>query len=145
MKKYILPIVIVVVFGAYALFSSKNSGTPTTPGTATSTGTGSTDNTAETPPSGLKDGTYNGSVTDAFYGPMQVAAIVKNGKLVDVQFLKFPNDQGESIEVNSRSNPILKQEAIAAQSANVNIVSGATQSSEAFSQSLAQALAQAQS
>ena len=90
-----------------------------------------------------KNGTYAGPVTDAYYGPMQVQAVVKNGQLADVQVLQYPNDRGTSQSINGAALPQLVQEAIQAQSANVNIVSGATQSSEAFAQSLASALAQA--
>ena len=70
-------------------------------------------------------------------------AVIQNGKITDVQFLQYPNDNGHSARVSSFSMPALKQEAIAAQSANVDVVSGATQTSEAFRQSLADALAQA--
>jgi uncharacterized protein with FMN-binding domain len=89
------------------------------------------------------DGTYTGDPTDAYYGTIQVQATVQNGKLTDVQFLQHPNDRNTSIRINNRAMPILRQEAISAQSANVNIVSGATDSSGAFRQSLASALSQA--
>ena len=89
------------------------------------------------------DGTYTGNPADAYYGTIQVQAIIQNGALVDVQFLQYPNDRNTSIRINSRALPILKQEAISAQNANVNIVSGATDSSQAFEQSLASALNQA--
>ena len=82
-------------------------------------------------------------MTDAVYGSMQVKAVVSGGKLTDIQFLQFPNDPGNTTAVNDAALPQLKQEALTAQSANVNIVSGATQSSEAFQQSLAAALATA--
>jgi uncharacterized protein with FMN-binding domain len=97
-----------------------------------------------TPASGAyKDGSYSGSVADAFYGKLQVAAVVSGGKLTDVQFLQYPSDNGHSAQVSNTSLPILKQEAIQSQSANVNIVSGATDTSQAFQQSLAVALAAA--
>lgn len=89
------------------------------------------------------DGTYTGSVADAFYGPMQVAVVIQGGKITDVQFLQYPNDRSYSIFVNSQAMPYLKAETIQAQSAQVDIVSGATQSSMAFIQSLGSALAQA--
>jgi len=91
----------------------------------------------------FKDGTYAGSVQDAFYGNIQVQAVIRGGKLTDVIFLQYPNDNRTSQYVNSQADPILRQEAIQAQSANVNIVSGASASSQAFQQSLADALAQA--
>lgn len=90
-----------------------------------------------------KDGEFIGSVADAFYGNIQVKAIISGGKITDVQFLQYPSDRGTSIEINSQAMPYLTQEAISAQNASVDIVSGATQSSLAFRESLASALAQA--
>ena len=90
-----------------------------------------------------KDGTYTGSVADAYYGKLQVVAVVQNGKITDVQFPVYPDDPGHTTQVSQRALPQLKSEAIAAQSANVDIISGATQDSDAFQQSLASALAQA--
>ena len=90
-----------------------------------------------------KNGSYVGQVADAYFGNVQVKAIIQGGRLADVQILQYPNDRGTSREINGAAMPQLVQEAIQAQSANVNIVSGATQSSEAFQQSLASALTQA--
>ena len=90
-----------------------------------------------------KNGSYTGKVTDAYYGNYQVRAIIKNGKISDIEFLQFPNDRNTSVYINNQAMPYLKQEAIQAQSANVNIVSGATQSSIAFKESLQSALDQA--
>lgn len=90
-----------------------------------------------------KDGTYTGIVADAFYGNVQVQVTISGGKITDVQFLQYPNDRQTSIEINSQAMPYLKQEAITAQSANVQGVSGATATSGAFVQSLDSALQQA--
>jgi uncharacterized protein with FMN-binding domain len=95
-------------------------------------------------PSNLfKDGTYTGNVADAFYGNIQVQAIVTDGKITDVVFLQYPNDRRTSIEINKQAMPLLKQEAIQAQSAKVDGVSGASQTSVAFIESLTNALKQA--
>ena len=88
-----------------------------------------------------KNGSYTGSVQDAFYGNIQVRAVISGGKIADVIFLQFPNDNRTSQYVNSIADPMLKQEAIAVQSAQVDIVSGASASSQAFQASLADALA----
>lgn len=90
-----------------------------------------------------KDGSYTGSVADAFYGNIQVQVTINGGKISDVQFLQYPNDRGTSVMINQQAMPYLKQEAISAQSANVDIVSGATDSSQAFIQSMQSALSQA--
>ncbi len=89
------------------------------------------------------DGIYTGSVADAYYGNVQVKVVVSGGKITDVQFLQYPNTHSTSIYINNQAMPYLKQEAIKAQNSNVSIVSGATDTSMAFQQSLAAALTQA--
>ncbi|HVU09755.1 MAG TPA: FMN-binding protein [Phototrophicaceae bacterium] len=90
-----------------------------------------------------KDGTYTGPSVDAFYGQVQVQITVQGGKLTNVQFLDYPHDRRTSQMINSQAMPWLTQEAIQAQSAYVNIISGATLTSQAFAQSLYTALNQA--
>lgn len=90
-----------------------------------------------------KDGTYTGSVEDAYYGLFQVQATVSNGKITDVSFLQYPSDNSTSIYINSQAMPILKSEAIQAQSSQVDIVSGASDTSIAFQRSLGKALSNA--
>lgn len=91
----------------------------------------------------LKNGQYTGSTANAFYGMLQVKATISGGKLSDISFLQYPNDRGHTIEVSQMSLPVLRQEAISAQSSQVDVVSGATDTSEAFMQSLGDALSQA--
>ena len=98
---------------------------------------------AVTQTNAYKDGTYTGNAADAFYGNIQVQTTITNGKITSVQFLQFPNDRGTSIAINQQADPLLAQEAIQAQSAQVDIVSGATDSSQAFIQSMQTALDQA--
>lgn len=100
---------------------------------------------AATPkPSGkYKDGAYMGNVADAFYGNLQVQVVIKGGRITDVIFLQYPNDRETSIAINTQAMPLLKQEAISAQSARVDGVSGATASSGAFIESLSNALKKA--
>ncbi|HET7673678.1 MAG TPA: FMN-binding protein [Candidatus Saccharimonadales bacterium] len=92
---------------------------------------------------GYKDGSYTGNSADAYYGYIQVKAVIKSGKLTDVQFLQYPNDQENSIYINQQAMPYLKQEAIKAQSSQVDNITGATDTSQAFMQSLENALNQA--
>jgi uncharacterized protein with FMN-binding domain len=95
-------------------------------------------------PAGLyKDGTYNGPTVDAFYGYVQVQVVIQNGRIANVTFLQFPSDRRTSQRINSVAVPYLQQEAVQAQNANVNIVTGATLTSEGFIQSLQSALANA--
>ncbi len=90
-----------------------------------------------------KDGTYTGPQVDAFYGIVQVQAVIQNGKIATVQFLQYPNDRMTSVRINNVAVPYLQQEALQAQSANVDLISGATLTSEGFVQSLQPALDQA--
>lgn len=96
-----------------------------------------------TKPKKYKDGTYTGKVADAFYGNIQVQAVINNGRLVEIVFLDYPHDQDTSREINSLALPLLREEAILAQSAKVDGVSGASASSPAFIESLGSALASA--
>ncbi|TPI13111.1 FMN-binding protein [Mesorhizobium sp. B4-1-3] len=89
------------------------------------------------------DGTYAGPVTDAYYGHIQIQASIQSGRLTSLKVLKYPNDRRTSININRQALPMLRDEAISAQSANVDIISGATLTSKAFRQSLAGALKQA--
>jgi uncharacterized protein with FMN-binding domain len=95
-------------------------------------------------PKGLyTDGTYTGVGADAYYGTVQVQVVIQNGKIVTVNFLQYPSDRRTSQYINAQAMPQLKSEAIAAQSANVSGVSGASDTSAAFIQSLGDALTQA--
>jgi uncharacterized protein with FMN-binding domain len=148
MQKILLSLLVITGFAAYsyheqtetaeripAVTPSSNSNTQELNSNGTA-GTSSQNGT-------YKDGEYTGPVVDAFYGNIQVKAIIQDGRLTDVQFLQYPNDRPNSIEINERMIPIVRQEAIQSQSANVDIVSGATDSAVAFKQSLGKALEQA--
>ena len=93
--------------------------------------------------SSYKDGIYTGSVANAYYGNVQVAVTIAGGQITDVKFLQYPDTHTTSVFINNQAMPFLKQEAIQAQSANVQIITGATYTSEAFNQSLQAALTQA--
>ena len=110
---------------------------PTTSPTRVPVASASLTNSPTAQPTGkYKNGTYTGSVADAFYGNVQVQVTISGGQITDVQFLQYPNDRSTSIFINSQAMPLLKQEAIQAQSAQVSGVSGATATSGAFIQSL---------
>lgn len=85
-------------------------------------------------------GTYTGSVVHTLYGPVQVAVAEEGGRIVDVSALQLPTDHPQSLYISERVAPLLREEVLQAQSAEINIVSGATFTSEGFAQSLQQAL-----
>ncbi|MGL5104541.1 MAG: FMN-binding protein [Limosilactobacillus fermentum] len=96
--------------------------------TTTSSSTSSSNST-------MKDGTYTGKSTSTEWGDVQVKITVASGKITQITVLKHPTG-GKSDEINSRSLPTYKQEALAAQSANINQVSGATETYKGFTGSL---------
>ncbi len=112
----------------------------TSGGTGSSSTSGSGSSTSTTT---YKDGTYTGTSEDAFYGNVQISATISGGKITDVSFLSYPNDNPNSQDINSQATPLLKQEALKAQSANVDVISGATLTSQAFAKSLQSVLSQA--
>jgi uncharacterized protein with FMN-binding domain len=134
MKKFLIGIVVVAVFVAYILYERSAQNVIITNGNSTTTSIESSST------SKFKDGTYTGPVADAFYGPMQVQVIIQGGKISDIKFLQYPNHLGHTSEVSASALPILKQEAIQSQSANVDTISGATQTTDGFKQSLEGAL-----
>lgn len=151
MKKYYIGGAVVIIIGIFIyLFSTQNSAATPTPVASTTTETGVTDNngsgtTNSTSSSGSSggqytDGTYTGDVANATYGNLQVAVVISDGKLAQINLLQYPDAPGHTTQVNQSALPILQQEAITMQSANVNIVSGATQTSQAFQESLGVAL-----
>lgn len=162
MKKFVLAIIIIGSFIVFSLVYNHannvavapiNPGItePSNPNPATPTASGSsgapnpTGTSSPTSAHGAlyKDGSYTGSVADALWGNVQVQAVIQNGKITNVVFLQYPNDRNRSISINSYADPQLVSEAIQAQSASVDIVSGATDTSDAFIQSLTNALSQA--
>jgi uncharacterized protein with FMN-binding domain len=89
------------------------------------------------------DGAYTGRAVDAYYGLVQVKAIVQGGRLVAIKVLQYPSDRRTSLMINRQALPMLRDEAIQAQSANIDIISGATLTSDAFLLSINSALNQA--
>ena len=91
---------------------------------------------------GGTSGTFTGNVIRTPYGPVQVAIVVKGGKITDVQELQLPSDRRLSQQISDYAGPILRSQTLSAQSANIDGVSGASYTSQGFYQSLQSALAQ---
>jgi uncharacterized protein with FMN-binding domain len=91
-----------------------------------------------------KSKAFKGPTEDTRHGPVQVSIVVKSKKIVSVKAVISPLDDGRSPFLQGRAIPILKQETLTAQSANIDAVSGATETSEAYIQSLQVAIKKAQ-
>jgi uncharacterized protein with FMN-binding domain len=90
-----------------------------------------------------RDGSFTGPAYDTYYGPVQVQVTVQGGRVVAVDVPVYPADRRASQRINSRALPMLESEVISAQSARVNIISGATLTSDAYLRSLNSALGNA--
>lgn len=87
--------------------------------------------------------TYTGSSVQTRFGLVQVAVTVSAGTITDVTALHLTDDGRKSVQISNRAAPILRDEVIASQSANVSNVSGATYTANAYLESLQSALDQA--
>ncbi|HEY6758535.1 MAG TPA: FMN-binding protein [Baekduia sp.] len=86
---------------------------------------------------------YTGKAYSAHqWGTVQVRIRVSGGRIVNVGAV-YPNHKQRSITINTRAIPILKREVLKAQSANVQYVSGASDTSEAYKSSLQSAISKA--
>lgn len=128
--------------------TTANSGGSTSNGSG-SNGSGSNSASATSTPAPAtgggtpKSGTFTGQSIFNGYGNVQVQITVSNGKVTDVQALQLPTDRAYSAQVSQYVAPILRSEALQAQSAQISLISGATFTSEAYAQSLQSALQQA--
>jgi uncharacterized protein with FMN-binding domain len=118
--------------------------------TATSSTSESTD-FVPTAPTPTTVGTTEESVTQTFtgtaastrFGPVQVQITVTSGKITDATAVDYPTNNARDRQINSRAVPTLEAETVAAQSAEIHMVSGATYTSEGYVQSLQSAIDQA--
>ena len=92
--------------------------------------------------------TYSGQLTGSAiqipFGTVQVQVTLQNGTITDVQAIQLPPGGGHSGQVSAYAGPILRSEALQAQSAQLATVSGATYTSYGYQQSLQSALSQVQ-
>lgn len=135
---------------------TRSSGTSATSGT---TATTTAPSTSAAPPAGASagaatsttagatagryaDGTFIGTITSNEFGQWQVTATISGGRITEVQAATSAQDK-HSTNINSQAVPILRDAVLAAQSADVNLVSGATLTSQSYLTSLQAALDQA--
>ena len=91
---------------------------------------------------GSFSGQLTGQAVDIPFGTVQVKVTMQNGKITDVQALQLPRG-GHSGQISSYAAPQLRSEALQAQSANIDTISGATYTSQGYAQSLQSDLSQA--
>jgi uncharacterized protein with FMN-binding domain len=87
-----------------------------------------------------RSGTFDGRLVQTSQGPVQVSITVADGRMTDIGVLASPSGSGHHEEINSRALPILRDEALQKQSADIDTVSGATATSGGYKQSLQAAI-----
>jgi uncharacterized protein with FMN-binding domain len=163
MKKIVIA-VMSTISGLVLLFSyrtSTNSDAATTPATGVSGGTEPSASASTTPNAGgasgaappaggssaasgsSASGTYTGDAVDTRWGPVQVQIGVKDGKITSADAIVYPSGNHEDQKINAYAIPQLNAEVVAAQSAKIDAVSGATVTSDGYLTSLQSAIDQA--
>jgi hypothetical protein len=120
-------------------FGRQAAATPTPPGGSPAAPAGGQSASPAPTPSVT---TVTGPAISYFFGTAQVKVTVQNGKITDVTAVQLPQE-GRSGWISSQVEPMLRSEVLAAQSAQINLISGATYTSEAYAESLQAALDQA--
>jgi uncharacterized protein with FMN-binding domain len=143
---------VTLLFGYHTSTSSSAAAAGGTAGGGTSaeapvTGTSSSSGTAAAPSSSASTGstgtgttTVTGTAADTRWGPVQVQITVSGGKVTAVQVVEYPNSNGKDQQINAQALPILVKETLSAQSAKIDMVSGATYTSDGYLTSLQSAL-----
>jgi uncharacterized protein with FMN-binding domain len=125
-------------------------GTATTTGSSGATSDGSSGSTPSWTGSSGSSGssssgssgtsTVTGDTAQTRWGPVQVQITVASGRITAVDAVQYPNGNGRDQEINSYALPVLAQEALAAQGADIDHVSGATVTSDGYVRSLQSAI-----
>jgi len=115
--------------------SSSSSGTSGSSGSSSSSSAG-----GATGASAKAAATYDGAVVQTRFGSVQVQITVQAGKITDVTALQLTDAERKSVQISNRAAPLLRDEVLSAQSADVQTISGATVTSDAYLNSLQAAL-----
>jgi uncharacterized protein with FMN-binding domain len=118
-------------FGAVAALPPTPS--PTNPGTTPSA------SPSPSPPAALS-GSFTGSDFPNRFGDVVVRVVISNGHITDVQAVQLPSDRARSAYISEVAGPMLRSEVLQAQSARIDIISGATYTSQSYAQSVESAL-----
>ncbi|KUM41213.1 FMN-binding protein [Arthrobacter sp. EPSL27] len=116
---------------AAASGSSSSSGSTGAGGAATTAGGGAAAQAA---------GTYTGTAVQTRFGAVQVQITVNAGTITDVTALRLTDEDRKSVQISNRAAPLLRAAVLKAQSADVQTISGATVTSDAYLTSLQAAL-----
>jgi uncharacterized protein with FMN-binding domain len=121
---------------------SASSGTSSGTSSSGTSSSGTSSDSSSTSGTGTStaSSTVTGSVASTRWGPVQVELTVANGSITDVSVVQYPSGNGRDQEINARALPVLIQETLDAQNAKIDMVSGATVTSDGYLESLQSAL-----
>lgn len=129
-----------------AASSSTITGTPSATAAPSATATPSATAAAPVaaaPATPSTDGTWTGSAVTTVYGPVQVQVVISGGQITDIIPLQLTGPDGRSVSISNQAAPMLKREVLAAQSAKVSNIGGATYTTRGYLGSVQSALDQA--
>lgn len=130
--------VLVLLFGYHTSTSSTNTAAADSSAVAPVGGSSATSTSSR---SGTRTAaTYTGDPADTRWGPVQVQITVADGRISDVSVIDYPSGNGKDRQINARALPVLVRETLDAQSASIDMVSGATVTSDGYLESLQSAL-----
>ena len=143
--------VVVLMFGYHTSTNSTLSatsqpafvGSSSTSGSTSSTTKSNGGSTGNSNSNTTSSSTVTGDVAQTRWGPVQVELTVQAGSVTEVRVLQYPTGNSTDEQINSYALPVLIQETLDSQSANIDMVSGATVTSVGYQQSLQSALDQA--
>lgn len=119
------------------------SGPPSSSGSSSDSSGSSGSSTTKKSSGSSSTRTYTGTAASTRYGPVQVTITVTDGKVTDVAVPQSPSSSPRDVQIADRALPVLVRETISAQSAKIDMVSGATYTSDGYVTSLQSALDQA--
>jgi uncharacterized protein with FMN-binding domain len=120
--------------------ATSGSASTSTPTSTSAPSSNSSSSSSSSNPSSAKSGSFVGATANTQFGPVQVKIVVSNGKITNVVALQLTNVGGRSQQISNYAAPILRREVLAAQSAKVQSVGGATYTSEGYLSSLQSAI-----
>jgi uncharacterized protein with FMN-binding domain len=146
--------VVVLLFGYHTSTSGKVASAPAVIGSAnpatgpdaespagnTPTAPAPGSSATPTPSSTGGSATVQGDVADTQWGPVAVEITVAGGKITNVSVPQYPNGNGRDQQINAYALPVLIDETLSKQSAAIDMVSGATVTSDGYVRSLQSAL-----
>lgn len=120
--------------------SGSGDGTDTSTGSSTGSSGSAGSSSSASGSNSSASGTFTGASVDTRWGPVQVQITVSGGKITAVQAVVYPTDNPRDVEINNQALPILADEAVKAQSSQIDTVSGATVTSDGYISSLQSAI-----